>query len=71
MYGLDRVVYQLYSSSKIITLLQTLVELWHFQSIGGKNEKLRKQTALCHSFERSTLLVYTIVAPNVVFLGTM
>ena len=35
MYDLDRAMYQLYSDSKLIKLLQQLIELLDFQTLGG------------------------------------
>ena len=40
MYDLDRAEYHLYSDRKIMKLLQTLMELWHYQIFRGKKPQI-------------------------------
>ena len=66
MYNSDRLESHLYNYSNIIELLQTLVELWHFQTIRGK-----KSCQMALKFSSIILndqhFSFFIMTPNVTF----
>ena len=61
MNDLFKVEFQLYSDSKMINLLQKIMQLWHFQALWGKKWKAEKMddiTNFVFYFDRSIELVY-------------